>query len=347
MEGGGGCRGSWLPCSAAAEPQPAADSHCHGTSLEREGRGGKGEMGGRLGSTLATSPSSGAQGEVGDGGESLLGLEEGERGQLVLRGGTNVRLWPGDRDPHPLTITFQSSLIWRVVDIGRRGLALFSLPLSMASVQQNTHFQEVFGAPSANLYSRMVACISALLCDQTMEVQEEKVNTTADWLDDQATSWLLRSSFCSLIPLSLGVLSCLSTLIILLMYACARLEVLTWRFSSDGPVSILEFLRPFPLVRLSQTVPPEPPLLRPSSIAEFFLFLPANKPPTPPSLRWLPFKLSREGLDRVCGPDSEADRTLSFPFLRLMGKSLNHFAMAVERKGLKLVPDNDLTDAEI
>lgn len=144
-------------------------------------------------------------------------------------------------------------------------------------------------------------------------------------------------NFCSLIPLSLGVLSCLSTLIILLMYACARLEVLTWRFSSDGPVSILEFLRPFPFVRLSQTVPPEQPLLRPSSIAEFFLFLPANKPPTPPSLRWLPFKLSREGLDRVCGPDSEAERTLSFPFLRLMGKSLNHFAMAV--KVLTLLTD--------
>jgi len=34
----------------------------------------------RLGSTLAASPSNGALGEVGDGGESLLGLEEGERG---------------------------------------------------------------------------------------------------------------------------------------------------------------------------------------------------------------------------------------------------------------------------
>lgn len=62
--------------------------------------------------------------------------------------------------------------------------------------------------------------------------------------------------FCSLIPLSLGVLSCLSTLIILLMYACAKLEVLTWRFSSDVPVSTLEFLRPFPVVKLSQTAPP-------------------------------------------------------------------------------------------
>lgn len=33
--------------------------------------------------------------------------------------------------------------------------------------------------------------MSALLCDQTMELQEEKVNTAADWLADQATSWLL------------------------------------------------------------------------------------------------------------------------------------------------------------
>lgn len=139
-------------------------------------------------------------------------------------------------------------------------------------------------------------------------------------------------SFCWHIPLSLGVFSCLSTLIILLMYAWATLEVLTWRFSSDDPVSLLVFLRPFPAVRLSQTVPPEPALLRPSSVAEFFLFLPANKPPTPPSLRWFPFKLSREneGLGRVCGPDSEAERTLSFPFFRLMGKSLNHFAMVVK-----------------
>ena len=135
--------------------------------------------------------------------------------------------------------------------------------------------------------------------------------------------------FCSLIPFSLGVLSCLSTLIILLMYACAKLEVLTWRFSSGA--STLEFLRPLPVVRLSQTVPPEPALLRPNSIAEFFLFLPASNPPTPPSLRGFPFRLSREneGLARVCGPDSEAERTLSLPFFRLMGKSLNHFAMAV------------------
>lgn len=36
---------SWLPCSAAAEPQPAVDSHCHGTSLERRGRTGGGEGG--------------------------------------------------------------------------------------------------------------------------------------------------------------------------------------------------------------------------------------------------------------------------------------------------------------
>ncbi len=38
---------------------------------------------------------------------------------------------------------------------------------------------------------RQVAYVSALLCDQTMEPQEEKVNTVADWLADQATSWLL------------------------------------------------------------------------------------------------------------------------------------------------------------
>lgn len=136
--------------------------------------------------------------------------------------------------------------------------------------------------------------------------------------------------FCSLIPSSLGVLSCLSTLIILLMYACARLELLTGRFSSDAPGSALEFFRPLPVVRLSQTVPPYPALLRPSSVAEFFLFLPAKRLPTPPSLRWFPFKLSREnvGLGLVCEPDSEAERTLSVPFFRLMGKSRNHFAMA-------------------
>lgn len=37
--------GSWLPCSAAAEPQPVADSHCRGTSLEGRGK----EWGGRGG----------------------------------------------------------------------------------------------------------------------------------------------------------------------------------------------------------------------------------------------------------------------------------------------------------
>ena len=37
--------------------------------------------------------------------------------------------------------------------------------------------------------------MSALLCHQTMELQEEKVNTTADWLADEATSWLLGSDW--------------------------------------------------------------------------------------------------------------------------------------------------------
>lgn len=37
--------------------------------------------------------------------------------------------------------------------------------------------------------------MSALLCNQTMELQEEKVNTTADWLADEATSWLLGSDW--------------------------------------------------------------------------------------------------------------------------------------------------------
>lgn len=146
------------------------------------------------------------------------------------------------------------------------------------------------------------------------------------------------SFFCSQIPLNLGVLSCLSTLIILLMYACARLEVLTWRFSSNVPISILEFLRPFPLVRLSQTVPPELGLLRPNSVAEFFLFLPASRPPIPPSLRGFALRLSREneGLVLDGGPDSEAERTLSFPFFRLIGKSLNHFAMVAEELRVSL-----------
>lgn len=40
-----------------------------------------------------------------------------------------------------------------------------------------------------------VAYMSALLCHQTMELQEEKVNTTADWLADEATSWLLGSDW--------------------------------------------------------------------------------------------------------------------------------------------------------
>lgn len=35
--------------------------------------------------------------------------------------------------------------------------------------------------------------MSALLCDQTMGLQEEKVNTNADWLAREATSWLLGS----------------------------------------------------------------------------------------------------------------------------------------------------------
>lgn len=39
--------------------------------------------------------------------------------------------------------------------------------------------------------------MSALLCDQTMEVQKEKVNTTPDWLADEATSWLLGSDWAS------------------------------------------------------------------------------------------------------------------------------------------------------
>lgn len=41
---------------------------------------------GRLGSALAASPSSGALREVGDGGESLLGLEEGERDESLRVG---------------------------------------------------------------------------------------------------------------------------------------------------------------------------------------------------------------------------------------------------------------------
>lgn len=41
---------------------------------------------GKLGSTLAASPSSGAPGEVGEGGESLFGLEEGDRGESLRVG---------------------------------------------------------------------------------------------------------------------------------------------------------------------------------------------------------------------------------------------------------------------
>lgn len=141
--------------------------------------------------------------------------------------------------------------------------------------------------------------------------------------------------FCSFAPLYFGFFSCLSTLIILLMYACAKLDVLTCRFSSGVPPSTFGFLRPFPVVKLSHTVPPEPPLPRPNSVAEFFLFLPTNRPPIPPSLRWFAFRLSRENeglMVRICGPDSEAERTLSLPFFKLIGKSRNHFAiLTVER----------------
>ncbi len=44
-----------------------------------------------LGSALAASPSSGALGEVGDGGESLLGLEEGESLRVGKEGDGGVR----------------------------------------------------------------------------------------------------------------------------------------------------------------------------------------------------------------------------------------------------------------
>lgn len=37
--------------------------------------------------------------------------------------------------------------------------------------------------------------MSALLCNQTMDGQEEKVNTNADWLAREATSWLLGSDW--------------------------------------------------------------------------------------------------------------------------------------------------------
>lgn len=37
--------------------------------------------------------------------------------------------------------------------------------------------------------------MSALLCDQTMELQEEKVNTTADWMAVEAASWLMGSDW--------------------------------------------------------------------------------------------------------------------------------------------------------
>lgn len=131
------------------------------------------------------------------------------------------------------------------------------------------------------------------------------------------------------------------TLIIRLMYASARLVVRSVRWSSNP--SILVFFLLFPGIRISHILPSfiEPVLgwFRPSSMAEFLRFLPWSNEPTPPPplsdpefLRRLPFEPAagvRTGFGRDCVPDSEAERIRSDPVFRLVGKSLNHFAMTV------------------
>lgn len=130
------------------------------------------------------------------------------------------------------------------------------------------------------------------------------------------------------------------TLIIRLMYASARLVVRSVRWSSNP--SILVFFLLFPGIRISHIFPSfiEPVLewFRPSSIAEFLRFLPWSNEPTPPPLsapeflRRLPFEpvpAVRTGFGRGCVPDSDAERIRSDPVFRLVGKSLNHFAMTV------------------
>ncbi len=129
------------------------------------------------------------------------------------------------------------------------------------------------------------------------------------------------------------------TLIILLMYASARLVVLKVRWSSNPSILVLFLL--FPGIRISHILPSfiEPVLdwFRPSSMAEFLRFLPWRSEPTPPPpfsapefLRRLPFEpvlTVGTGLGRDWVPDSEAERIRSDPVFKLVGKSLNHFAM--------------------
>lgn len=76
-------------------------------------------------------------------------------GQFVLPGRTDIRLRSGDRDPHPVAVAVQSAFVGRVVDVRGRRCALLLLALFLTSVQQHTHFQEVFGAPSTNLCGKM------------------------------------------------------------------------------------------------------------------------------------------------------------------------------------------------
>lgn len=138
-------------------------------------------------------------------------------------------------------------------------------------------------------------------------VQSKTVDKDVSTKSEPLTIVVLMSTFplsfsdptCSPVPLCLGPLSCLSTLIILLMHACAKLDVLVGRCSSDAPTSSLEFFLLFPGMRLSQILPslkefpPVPEPFRPSSMAEFFRFLPVSIEPIPPalSLTRFPFRL--------------------------------------------------------
>lgn len=102
-------------------------------------------------------------------------------------------------------------------------------------------------------------------------------------------------------------------------------------------------MRLFPGRRLSQTFPSlgelEPPRLE--SAAEFFRFFPDRSEPTPPPsgeevLWWTDLELdvllpmlttSPVLLALGWEPDSDTERILSAPFFRLIGNSLNHFAI--------------------
>lgn len=108
---------------------------------------------------------------------------------------------------------------------------------------------------------------------------------------------------------------------------------------SSGPANDFDVFLLFPENRLSQTLS-SLFSVRDVSLAEFFLFLPDRRQltappllvPAPEPLRGLqpldPKLTLSLGLSRCWESDSETERILSVPFLKLMGKSLNHLAIA-------------------